>query len=87
VPSVVELGYSVVYVPILGVMAPIKTPPETVERIDTLIARICRESDFQTKMRNIPLQIMYENSATFEKTNLKYKDDVYAFFKEEGLVK
>ncbi len=87
VPTVVELGYPIVYVPILGVMAPIKTPEEIVEKIDTLIAKICTEQDFQTKMRNIPLQIMYQNAARFEKTNLKYKDDVDAFFKEEGLVK
>ncbi len=87
VPTVVELGYPIVYVPILGVVAPKKTPEEIVEKIDNLIARVCSESDFQTKMRKIPLQVMYQNSSLFEKTNMKYKDDILAFFKEEGLVK
>jgi len=87
IPTVVELGYPIVYVPILGVLAPKGTPEEVVMRIDTLVARIVTEKDFQTRMRNIPLQIIYQNSATFEKTNMKYKEDIYAFFKEEGLIK
>jgi tripartite-type tricarboxylate transporter receptor subunit TctC len=87
VPTIVELGYPIVYVPLLGVLAPKKIPEEIVEKIDTLVAKICTEQDFQTKMRNIPLQVTYQNSALFEKTNLKYKDDIIAFFKEEGLVK
>jgi len=33
------------------------------------------------------LQVTYQNSTMFEKTNLKYKEDIISFFKEEGLVK
>lgn len=87
VPTVVELGYSIVYVPLLGVLGPKKVPEEIVEKIDSLVAKICTEQDFQTKMRNIPLQVTYQNSTMFEKTNLKYKEDIISFFKEEGFVK
>jgi tripartite-type tricarboxylate transporter receptor subunit TctC len=87
VPSVVELGYPIVYVPILGVVAPKGTSQEIIDKLDNLIAKICTEQDFKTKMFNIPLQIMYQPSDTFEKTNLKYKDNILTFFKEEGLAK
>ena len=87
VPTVVELGYPIPYVPLLGVLAPKGIPEEIVEKIDTLVAKIVTEKDFQTRMRNIPLQITYQNSATFEKTNMKYKENILAFFKEEGLIK
>jgi hypothetical protein len=58
-----------------------------VERLDSLAGRICKEQDFQAKMRNIPLQMMYENSAAYEKVGMNYKDNILNFFKEEGLVK
>ncbi len=87
VPSVVELGYPIVYVPVLGVVAPKGTSQEIIDKVDNLIAKICTEQDFKTKMFNIPLQVMYQPSDTFEKTNLKYKDNILTFFKEEGLVK
>jgi hypothetical protein len=38
-------------------------------------------------MRNIPLQINNQNSATYERSLAKFKDNLLAFFKEEGLVK
>jgi tripartite-type tricarboxylate transporter receptor subunit TctC len=87
VPTVVELGYPIVYAPILGVLVAKKTPEDIIEKIDRLVAAISKEQDFQTKMRNIPLQVTYQSSAVFEKTNMKYRDDILAFFKEEGLVK
>ncbi len=62
-------------------------PQEIVDKLESLVAKICAEQDFQTRMGNIPLQMMHENSATYEKSLLKFKDDILAFFKEEGLVK
>ena len=87
VPTVVELGYPIVYASILGLVGPRGIPEEIVERLDSVAAKICTEQDFQTRMRNIPLQMRYENSATYEKSNLKYKENILAFFKEEGLIK
>ena len=87
VPTVVELGYPLVYIPLLGLTGPKGLPGEIAEKLDNLVAKICTEPEFQTKMRNIPLQVMYGNSAAYEKTSMKFKDDILAHFKEEGLVK
>ncbi len=87
VPTVVELGYPLVYVPLLGLNGPKGLPQEIVEKLDHLAGTICKEQDFQGKMRNIPLQMVYENSAGYEKVDMKYKDNILSFFKEEGLVK
>jgi tripartite-type tricarboxylate transporter receptor subunit TctC len=87
IPSVVELGYPVIYIPIVGLVGPKGLPEEIVDKLQNLVAKICAEPDFQTRMRNIPLQMMYENGATYEKSLLKYRDNILAFFKEEGLVK
>jgi len=87
VPTVVELGYPLPYLPLLGVVGPKGLPDEIVDRLDKLVARIATERDFQTRMRNIPLQLLYENSQAYEKTSARTKEGVLAFFKEEGLVK
>jgi tripartite-type tricarboxylate transporter receptor subunit TctC len=87
IPTVVELGYPLVYIPLVGLAGPKGLPGEIVEKLDNLVAKICTEPEFQTKMRNIPLQVMYGNSAAYEKTSMKFKDDILAHFKEEGLVK
>jgi tripartite-type tricarboxylate transporter receptor subunit TctC len=87
VPTAVELGYPVVFLPILGVVGPKGIPEEIVAKLDSVVAKICAEPDFQAKMRNIPLQINNQNSAAYEKSLTKFKDNILAFFREEGLVK
>ena len=87
VPTVVELGYPLVYVSILGINGPKGLPDEVVQKIDDLVSKICREQDFQTKIRNTSLQINHQDSATYPKSLEKYKINVLNFFKEEGLIK
>ena len=87
VPTVAELGYPVKFVSVLGVVAPKGIPDEIAAKIDGLVAAICKETDFQTKIRNTTLQIHYLNSAAYQAHLAGYKDNVMAFFKEEGLVK
>ena len=87
VPTVVELGYPIVYAPLLGLVGPKGIPEEIVQKLDNLVAKISAEQDFQARMRNIPLLLMYENTATYEKSSAKNRDNILAFFKEEGLVK
>ena len=62
-------------------------PEEIVDKIDKLVAGICTEQDFQTKIRNTVLQINYQNPATYETHLSKYRENVMSFFKEEGLTK
>jgi tripartite-type tricarboxylate transporter receptor subunit TctC len=87
VPTAMELGYPIVFLPILGLVGPRGMPEEIVQKLDGLVSRIVTEQDFQSKMRNMTLQVNYQNSALYEKSLLKFKDNILAFFKEEGLVK
>ncbi len=87
VPTVAELGYPVRFISILGVVGPRGIPEEIVQKIDKLVAGICTEQDFQTKIRNTTLQINYQNPATYEAHLSKYRENVMSFFKEEGLTK
>jgi tripartite-type tricarboxylate transporter receptor subunit TctC len=45
IPTVVELGYPVIYVPLLGLSGPKGLPEEIVERLQNLVAKICMEQD------------------------------------------
>ncbi len=87
VPTAMELGYPVVFLPILGLVGPRGLPEEIVTKLDSLISRICTEQDFQTRMRNMTLNMGYQNSASYERSLGRFKENILAFFKEEGLVK
>ena len=87
VPTVAELGYPVKFVSVLGVVAPKGLPDDIAARIDNLVTTICKEPDFQTKIRNATLQMYNLNSAAYQAHLAGYKENVLAFFKEEGLVK
>ena len=87
VPTAMELGYPVVFLPILGLVGPRGISDDIVAKLDGLIGRICAEQDFQSRMRNMTLNMGYQNSATYEKSLGKFKENILAFFKEEGLVK
>ena len=87
IPTVVEIGYPILYVSVLGINAPKGIPDEAVQKIDALVARISKEPDFQTKIHNTALQINYQNAETYEKSLNTYRTNISNFFKEEGLVK
>ena len=86
-PTVAELGYPVKFVSVLGIVAPKELPDDIATKIDNLVATICKEPDFQTKVRNTTLQIHNLRSAAYQAHLAAYKENVLAFFKEEGLVK
>jgi tripartite-type tricarboxylate transporter receptor subunit TctC len=87
VPTVAELGYPVKFVSVLGIVAPKGLPDDIATKIDNLVASICKEADFQTKIRNTTLQIHNLSSAAYQAHLAGYKENVLAFFREEGLVK
>jgi len=86
-PTAVEIGYPVVFFPILGVVGPKGLPEDIITKLNSIILKISMEKDFQNRMRNIPLQITYQDSIAYEKSLNKFKDNILSFFKEEGLVK
>jgi tripartite-type tricarboxylate transporter receptor subunit TctC len=87
VPTVAELGYKLAFVSYLGVFAPRGTPDDVVKKLDGAARKITQEADFRAKLNNMGTQVTYEETATFQKSIASYKENLAAFFKEEGMVK
>ncbi len=87
VPTVVELGYPILYISILGIVGPSALPEPIVQKLDALTAKICAEPDFQTTVRNTTLQMNYQNSDTYHASLTKFRANILKFFQEEGLIK
>ena len=87
VPAVTEFGYKLPYIGYNGLFGPKGTPDEVVKKIDEVVHRILDDKEFQTKCRNMDLQLSYADPATFAKSIAQTKEELAAFFKEEGLVK
>jgi tripartite-type tricarboxylate transporter receptor subunit TctC len=86
-PTVAELGYPILYVSLLGVVGPKTLPEEIVKKLDTLVANICAEQDFKTKINNTTMQVVYQNPAVYQKSLDTFRTNILGFFKEEGLIK
>jgi tripartite-type tricarboxylate transporter receptor subunit TctC len=87
VPSMGELGYKLAYVSVLGLFGPKDLPGDLVKKIDELVGKISKGEDFRTKMKDMSIQPYYEDSATYQRSLMRYKESMQAFFKEQGLVK
>jgi tripartite-type tricarboxylate transporter receptor subunit TctC len=87
VPSVVELGYKLPYVVSVTLYAPKKTPQAVVKKIEDVMAKIVEDKEFQKKNDDMDMTLAYSRSADFQKELEKFKENVSAFFVEQGLVK
>lgn len=87
VPSMVELGYKLPYIISMGLYAPTKTPDTIVKKLNDVVARIVEDKEFQKKNSEMDMILAYEGSAAFQKDIGLFKENVTAFFKEQGLVK
>ncbi len=87
IPTISELGYKLAAFPYLGIFAPKGTPDEVVKKIDEVIQKISEEKEFRTKSNSMGLQVIYENTASFEKSINRAKEGLQVFFKDQGLVK
>jgi tripartite-type tricarboxylate transporter receptor subunit TctC len=87
VPSLVELGYKLPYVISMGLYAPAKTPEAIVKKLDDVVARIVEDKEFQKKNAEMDMILAFAPSAAFQKDMGLFKENVTAFFKEQGLVK
>ena len=87
IPTVVELGYKLAFVSYLGVFGPKGLPDEVVKKIDEVVHKISEEKDFRSKINNMGTQLNYETTVSFEKSLSRYRENLQAFFKEEGLTK
>ena len=87
IPTLNELGYKLRYFAYLGLYAPKGTPDEIVKKIDETVRKIVEEPDFRAKVKDLGLQLSYQDTGSFEKSIIQGKTDLQTFFKEEGLVK
>jgi len=87
IPTFVELGYKLTSFPYLGIFAPKGTPDEVAKKVDEAVRKIVAEPDFQAKINSLGIQLSYQDTATFEKSHVRYREAYRVFFKEEGLVK
>ncbi len=87
IPTVVELGYKLAFISYLGVFGPKGLPDDLVKKIDEVVHKISEEQAFRTKINNMGTQLNYETTDSFEKSLIRYRENLQSFFKEEGLVK
>jgi tripartite-type tricarboxylate transporter receptor subunit TctC len=87
IPTIPELGYKLPYVPFFGLYAPPKTPDEIVKQLDGVVRKIVDDPEFQEKNKAMDIPVEYEDTVAFEKYLVRYKENLQAFFKNEGLVK
>jgi tripartite-type tricarboxylate transporter receptor subunit TctC len=87
IPTLVELGYKLPSGSFFGIFAPKGTPDAAVKKISDVMAMVSQERDYRDKMHKMGTQVLFEDTKAFEKTVNLYKENLQAFFKEEGLVK
>jgi len=87
VPSLVELGYKLPYTISMGLYTPTKTPEAIVKKLDEVVAKIVEDKEFQKKNAEMDMILSFAGSAAFKKEMGQFKENVSAFFVEQGLVK
>jgi tripartite-type tricarboxylate transporter receptor subunit TctC len=87
VPSLTEVGYKLPAGAYLGVFSPKGTPDDIVKKLNDVIAKIAQEPGFRAKVHNIGIQVLFEDTKSFERSIDQYRENLQIFFKEEGLVK
>jgi len=87
IPTVNELGYNSPSPDPQAVYGPKGTPDAVVKTISEATRKVIENPDYRTKVFSLGVPILYQDAATIEKANLQVKDEVYSFFKEEGLIK
>ncbi len=87
IPTVSELGYHSPSPDPQAVYGPKGTPDAAVKIISEATRKIVENPDYRSKVFSLGVPIIYQDAATIEKANLQVKDEVYTFFKQEGLIK
>lgn len=68
VPTCIEQGVDVVIYGWVGIAAPLGTPLEIRNRIESALQEVAASEDFKTRMNNAGYEVATENSARFRKT-------------------
>lgn len=86
IPTVVELGYKLPYIAYHSLFAPAKTGDEVVRKLDEVSRKVSEDKAYMEKLTQMDGLVTYEDTSSFGKTVSKYKADLRAFFKEQGLI-
>jgi tripartite-type tricarboxylate transporter receptor subunit TctC len=87
-PALGELGYRLpIYALPMGLFGPRSLPDAIVNKIDDTVRKIAEDKDFAAKNKSADLMMEYRTTAAAEKYLGQFRDDLIAFFKEEGFVK
>ena len=87
VPTVLELGYELPYVSSLGLFGPKNLPEDVTRKLDELVAKIVSEPKFVRRMKEMSIQITYKDSATYRRALARDRDNLEAFFTQQGMYK
>lgn len=87
IPTVNELGYNSPSPDPQSVYGPKGTPDAVVKIISDASRKVVENPNYRTKVFSLGVPINYQDAATIEKANPQVKEEVYTFFKEEGLIK
>jgi len=87
VPTVIELGYEMPYVSLLGVFVPRATPEELVRRLEAMVSRVTHEPQFRTRMKEMSIQVAFKDAEAYRKAVIRDRDNLEVFFREQGLLK
>ena len=87
IPTLNELGYKIPVYTYHGVFGPKGIPDEVVKKIDEAVSKVIEDPDFQTLVKGMGTYAIYENTATFEKSLMEFKETYRAYLKDEGMVK
>jgi tripartite-type tricarboxylate transporter receptor subunit TctC len=71
----------------MGLYAPTKTPDTIVKKLNDVVARIVEDKEFQKRNTEMDMILAFAGSAAFQKDMGRFKENVSAFFVEQGLVK
>jgi len=86
VPSIPDLGYKLAYESYLGIFGPKGLPDEIVATLNRAVQKIAADPAFQKKIYATYTQVNYEPTSVYERSIAQYRDNLTAFFKEEGMV-
>ncbi|MDB5798492.1 MAG: tripartite tricarboxylate transporter family receptor [Paucimonas sp.] len=87
IPTAIELGYEMPYISALGLLGQKALPEEIVKKLESTVAAVMKEPRYLEKMRAISIQHSFLDNVAYKKVLERDRENVEAFFKEQGFLK
>ncbi len=82
IPTLVELGYELPYVPFMSFYGPKKTPDEVVKTIAEVVRKVTADKEFLDKATNVTLEFNFEDADSVRAKNIRIKETLASLFKK-----